>query len=153
VQFHPGNRKGRRRKNIDGTMHVFPECLVYSSPSGRLFSTSSGLTGFVLVPKIKHGGDDDSYPEASEKKPAVGWEPEQQDKHQCGGDNQAYAASQNASVRFRFRIPFHANTQTLSYPKIDGGQASRPSDRAGTPGLHQSVQSAQRKRPVCTGLA
>jgi hypothetical protein len=76
-----------------------------------------GSDRFVLVPEIEDRGDYDANAQAAEKEPAVGGQPDQEDKHQRRGDEQACSASQMASGRFGLRIPFHAMTLPLFYPK------------------------------------
>jgi hypothetical protein len=71
---------------------------------------------FVAVPKIEKGGYDYADAEAAEKEQTVGGKPDQQDKYQRSGDNQADSATQIASAISQLRIPFHKNALPLFYP-------------------------------------
>ena len=170
-----GSCKRCGRKNRDESLQIFRKTASspssrrsHSSPSGRLFSTSSGFDRFVPVPKIEDGGDHDANAQAAEKEPAVGGQPDQQGKHQRRRDNQAGCASQIASGRFGLRIPFHSDTLASFYPMPHGEGFPRSSLRSlrlcgekllTAKAAKETAKDAKEnirdnsKRPACAGLA
>ena len=75
----------------------------------------------VAVPKIENSGDYYADAQAAEEEPTVSGKPDQQDKYQCRGDDQAGSATHIPSVIFRLRIPFHKNVLPLFYRKSNTG--------------------------------
>jgi hypothetical protein len=72
----------------------------------------------ILVPKIEDGSD--HYPNAktAEERPAVGWQPDEEDEDQGCRNDQTRSAPEKLSGCCWLRIPFHRNTQTAFYPKM-----------------------------------
>jgi hypothetical protein len=77
---------------------------------------------FVAVPKIENSGDYNADAQAAEEEPTISGKPDQQDKYQRSGDDQAGSATQIPSASFRLRIPFHKNALTAFYPKMTRGR-------------------------------
>ncbi|MGH9504308.1 MAG: hypothetical protein ACRD20_15775 [Terriglobales bacterium] len=115
----------------------FPECclvrIARHCPLGRLLKAERPLVfdilrldRFVTIPKIENGGNDNSDPQAAEKKQAIGRQPDQENKHQRPRDNQPCFASQAGSGRFWLRIPFHTNDPVYilsEFPKVFSSRA------------------------------